>query len=91
MNEMRKLMEAIDAISEPVEKHQRELTGLKDLIDDFEWRLEGQAYQLKIQGHEASAASIMNIEADIQSIKRSFNAAINDLGKKYNRPGDNKD
>jgi len=76
-----------EAVIEPTEDHQRSLSGMKELIENFEWRLEGMAYQLKIQGHEASAASVMNIEADVAHIKDLFDAALADLGKKYDRPG----
>jgi len=63
------------------------LKGMKELIENFEWRMEGMAYQAKIQGHTASAASLINIEADVSHIKKLFDAAVSDLEKEYDRPG----
>jgi len=93
MNDMRKLMETIEQIEEnwPGAESNDEwisrLEGMKKLIEDYEWRFEGIPYQAYVQDHKATAAGLMTVQADIESIKRKLDAAIADLGKDYDRPG----
>ena len=74
-------------IVEPNDEWVARLGSMKELIENFEWRMEGMAYQAKIQGHSATAASLINIEADVNHIKKLFDAAKSDLEKEYDRPG----